>query len=128
MFDKTTKDREVTGRERNIGDAGSGILSIISKEMHIEGNCETNGQLLIEGKISGNVIAQSIDVASSGSVDGDIIAAEKSESDHVFIVSAAVWSPAPSKLLRSKYEVAARYAAESLRTRQSSTGRCTGES
>ena len=90
MFDKTTKDREVTGRERNIGDAGSGILSIISKEMHIEGNCETNGQLLIEGKISGNVIAQSIDVASSGSVDGDIIASEKSESDHVFIVSGLV--------------------------------------
>ena len=37
VFDKTTKDREVTGRERNIGDAGAGILSIISKEMYIEG-------------------------------------------------------------------------------------------
>ena len=46
--------------------------------------------MLIEGKISGNVIAQSIDVTSSGSVDGDIIAAEKSESGHVFIITGVV--------------------------------------
>jgi len=90
VFDNRTKNREVTGRGRKTAETGTSILSVISKEMHIEGNCETNGQLLIEGKISGNVIAQSIDVASSGSVDGDIIAAEPSKSDHVFIISGLV--------------------------------------
>ncbi len=90
MFDKTTKDPKVTERERNTGETGADILSIISKGMHITGNCETDGQLRIEGKISGNVTAHGIELAASGSVDGDIIAAEKAEPAQVFVISGLV--------------------------------------
>ena len=90
MFYKTTEGPEVTRRERNTGEPGASILSFISKEMRIEGNCETNGQLLIEGRISGNVTAHGIELAASGSVDGDVMATEKAKSAQVFIISGLV--------------------------------------
>ena len=90
MFNKTTKDRKVTGRQRNTADAGASILSVISKEMNIEGSCVTDGQLRIEGKISGNVTAHGVELVASGSVDGDVIAAEQGESTRVFIISGLV--------------------------------------
>jgi cytoskeletal protein CcmA (bactofilin family) len=58
--------------------------------MHIEGNCKTDGQLRIDGKISGNVTAQGIELGASGSVKGDVIANEKGKSDQVFIISGLV--------------------------------------
>ncbi len=90
LFDKTTKDREVTARTRNTAEKGASILSVISKDMRMTGNCETDGQLLIEGKISGNVTAQGIELAASGSVDGDLIATGKSTSGQVFIIRGLV--------------------------------------
>ncbi len=90
MFNKTTKDREVIGRERNTAETGAGILSVISKGTRIKGNCQTNGQVLIEGKISGNVTAQGIELTATGSVDGDLIAAGKATSDQVFIICGLV--------------------------------------
>ncbi len=90
MFDNTTKDRKVTGRERNTPEAGGSAFSFISKEMHIEGDCKTDGQLRIDGKISGNVTAQGIELSASGSVKGDVIANEKGKSDRVFIISGLV--------------------------------------
>ncbi len=96
MFEKTTKGREVKGRERNTkgrerNTAETGAnFSVISKDMRMEGNCETDGQLLIEGKILGNVTAQGIELAASGSVDGNVIAAKKTGSDQVFVISGLV--------------------------------------
>jgi cytoskeletal protein CcmA (bactofilin family) len=90
VFDKTTKEREVTGRERNTAETGAKGLSVISKGMHLQGNCETDGQLRIEGKISGNVTAQGIELTASGSVDGDVMAAEKTKSDQTFVISGLV--------------------------------------
>ena len=90
VFDKTTENRQVTGRERNTADTGASILSIISKDMLMKGSCETDGQLLIEGKISGNVTARGVEVAPSGSVEGDVIAAEKAKWDQVFIIAGLV--------------------------------------
>ncbi len=89
VFDKTTKDRK-TGRERNSAEARASILSVIAKEMHIVGNCETDGQLRIDGKISGNVTAHGVELTASGSVDGDVIAAEKAKSPRVFIIHGLV--------------------------------------
>ena len=89
VFDKTTKDRKI-GRERNSAEARASILSVISKEMHIVGNCETDGQLRIDGKISGNVTAHGVELTASGSVDGDVIAAEKAKSPRVFIIHGLV--------------------------------------
>ena len=90
MFDNTTKDRKVTARERSTAETGANILSVISKEMHLKGHCVTDGHLLIEGRISGNVTAHGVELAASGSVDGDIIAAEKAKSDQVFIIRGLV--------------------------------------
>ena len=90
VFDKTTKDRKVTGRERKTPEAGASILSVISKDMQVQGNCDTDGQLRIEGKIIGNVTAQGVEVVASGSVDGDVIAAGKSKSTQVFIITGLV--------------------------------------
>ncbi len=90
MFDKTTKDREVTGRARKTAETGESIFSVISRDMHIDGNCETDGQLRIEGKISGNITAHAVELVASGSVDGDVVAAEEAESDQTFIISGLV--------------------------------------
>ena len=95
----------MTAQERNTAQTGASILSVISKEMHLKGNCETDGHLLIEGKISGNVTAHGVELAASGSVEGDIIAAEKAKSDQVFIirgfVTGAVHAP-QVEVLRGK--------------------------
>lgn len=90
MFDKKTKDREVTGRARNTAETGESIFSVISRDMHIDGNCETDGQLRIEGKISGSITAHAVELVASGSVDGDVVAAEEAKSDQTFIISGLV--------------------------------------
>lgn len=90
MFDKTTRDREVTERKRKTAEIGEITLSFISKEMRIQGSCHTDGQLRIDGKISGNVTAQGVELAVSGSVDGDVIAGDEAKSDQVFIISGRV--------------------------------------
>jgi len=94
VFDKSSKDGKVAGRQRNTqghtGETGTNIVSLISKEMHIQGNCETDGQLRIEGTISGNVTAHGIELTESASVDGDVIAAENARSTQAFVISGEV--------------------------------------
>jgi len=90
VFDKTTKGLEVTARDGNTPEAGEIHLSFIAKEMHIEGNCVTDGQLRIEGTISGNVTAHGIEMTESSSVDGDVIAAENARSTQAFVISGEV--------------------------------------
>ena len=90
MFDKTTKDREVNKREQNTTEFGPRGLSVISKGMHLQGNCQTDGQMRVEGKIQGNVTAQGIELTASGSVEGDVIAAENTKSEQVFIICGLV--------------------------------------
>ena len=90
MLNKTTKGREATRRERNTADTGASVLSIISKDMHVHGSCETDGQLLIEGRISGSVTAHGVELVASGSVDGNVIAAENAKSTQAFIICGLV--------------------------------------
>ena len=90
MFDKTTKDREVTGRSGNPVEKGADVLSVISRGMSVKGDCMTDGQLLIEGKITGNVNAQRLELTAAGSVDGDVIAVAKGKSEQVFVISGLV--------------------------------------
>ena len=90
MFDKTTKGQKVAAGGGNTPETGEIHLSFIAKEMHIEGNCVTDGQLRIEGKISGNVTVHGIELVASGSVDGDVIAAEGTKSDQVFVICGLV--------------------------------------
>ncbi len=46
--------------------------------------------MLIEGTVSGNVTAQGIELAESGSVDGDVIASKDATSAQAFIISGLV--------------------------------------
>ena len=78
------------GQQRNTPETGTSVLSIISKDMHIQGSCQTDGQLLIEGKISGNVTAHGVEMVASGSVDGNVIAAENAKSTQAFIICGMV--------------------------------------
>ena len=51
---------------------------------------ETDGQLRIDGTISGNVTAHGVELAASGSVHGDVIRSRKYRVAQVFIISGLV--------------------------------------
>jgi cytoskeletal protein CcmA (bactofilin family) len=86
----TVLNKKTKGRERNAADTGASGLSIISKDMHIRGSCQTDGQLLIEGRISGTVTAHGVELVASGLVDGNVIAAEDAKSTQAFIICGRV--------------------------------------
>lgn len=71
---KTTEDQPTTTG----GSVGrSGADSIISKQMVIHGDCVVEGRIRIEGTIKGNVKADGLELAESGTVEGDISAASE---------------------------------------------------
>lgn len=72
---KTTEDQPTAPTGRSAG--RSGADSIISKQMVIHGDCVVEGRIRIEGSIKGNVKADGLELAESGSVEGDISAASQ---------------------------------------------------
>lgn len=65
--------------------------SVISKEMRIEGDCIVEGSVRIEGRISGSVKALGLELAESGSVEGDLSAAGAGGKDgRAFVISGRV--------------------------------------
>jgi len=55
-----------SGREPAAGE------SVVGKSLRIRGECEVAGRLLVEGHITGDVRASSVEVAAGGRVDGSI--------------------------------------------------------
>lgn len=55
-----------SGREPAAGE------SVVGKNLRIKGECEVAGRLLVEGHITGDVRAASVEVAAGGRVDGSI--------------------------------------------------------
>lgn len=51
-------------------------MSVISKQMRIRGDCVVEGKIRIEGRIAGNVRAEGLELVESGSVEGDLSAAD----------------------------------------------------
>jgi cytoskeletal protein CcmA (bactofilin family) len=47
--------------------------STIGQGMTVDGNCETDGFLRIEGKVLGNTTANGLEVTESGTVEGDVV-------------------------------------------------------
>lgn len=72
---KTTESEPTAPTGGSVG--RSGADSIISKQMVIHGDCVVEGRIRIEGSIKGNVKADGLELAESGSVEGDISAASK---------------------------------------------------
>ena len=88
MLGKTKKEPD-TRRHRSPSDAG-GDTSVISKDMRIIGDCSTEGRLLIHGSISGDVTARGLELTSTGSVGGSVIAPEGSDGNQFFVIDGAV--------------------------------------
>lgn len=57
---------EQSGREATAGQ------SVVGKNLRIKGECEVAGRLLVEGQITGDVRASSVEIAAGGRVDGGI--------------------------------------------------------
>jgi len=64
-------------------------MSVIGKEMRIDGNCFTTGQLRLEGQVAGDVTAGGIELTGTGAVDGDL-AAPAGDQQARFIVGGRV--------------------------------------
>jgi cytoskeletal protein CcmA (bactofilin family) len=52
--------------------ASSEKPSIVSESIEIRGELNSTGALHVEGKVVGKITAQSVNISSSGSVDGDL--------------------------------------------------------
>jgi cytoskeletal protein CcmA (bactofilin family) len=58
--------------------------------MRISGDCETAGRLRIEGKVTGDVSAGGLEVATSGTVDGDVTAREGADALEAIVIDGRV--------------------------------------
>lgn len=56
----------------NPGGESTAGQSVVGKNLRIKGECEVAGRLLVEGHITGDVRASSVEVAAGGRVDGSI--------------------------------------------------------
>jgi len=59
-------DADPTGTGRN------GQVSVVGKGMRVVGDCESEGEIRVEGAVTGSVRASRIHVTDSGSVAGDL--------------------------------------------------------
>lgn len=91
MLGKKTKDQEwTTPQQARSASASDSSTSVISKEMHIDGNCVVEGRIRIEGRITGNVQAAGLELGESGFVKGDLTATEGAKGGRPFVISGQV--------------------------------------
>lgn len=51
-------------------------VSVVGRSLRIKGECEVPGRLMVEGRITGDVRASHLEVASGGRVDGSVTGAD----------------------------------------------------
>lgn len=61
-----------TSDERRSGGESTPGESVVGRSLRIDGECEVAGRLRVEGRITGDVRAASVEVTESGRVDGSI--------------------------------------------------------
>ena len=78
LFDKKDKntspieeDIKMSEETENLGGNYVGP-SILSQDLHIEGKVKSRGELQVDGKIFGELVAEQITVGSTGTVEGAI--------------------------------------------------------
>jgi len=59
--------------------------STIGKGMTVDGSCQTDGFLRIEGKVLGGVVANGLEVADAGVVEGDVVSSPSAKKAVVVI-------------------------------------------
>lgn len=90
MLGKKTKDQEGSqAASARIGSKAQGPISVISRDMRITGDCIVEGRIRIEGTIVGDVSAAGLELARSGSVQGDLTAAKGAASE-TFVIAGEV--------------------------------------
>lgn len=89
MLGKATKGPEQRSGS-NRPEATDQLVSVISKDMKIVGHCSTKGRLRIHGTVSGNVTARGVELGSTGSVEGDVLAAPGTEGHYRFVIDGSV--------------------------------------
>lgn len=82
--------KEVPAKPAESAGTGARNLSVISSGMRVEGNCTTHGYVRIEGAVVGNVVAAGVELAQSGSVDGDIHLIEGADVGRAFLIGGRV--------------------------------------
>jgi cytoskeletal protein CcmA (bactofilin family) len=75
---------EQSGREVAVGE------SVVGKNLRIKGECEVAGRLLVEGHITGDVRASSVEVAAGGRVDGSITGSDGKSSAGTVLIGGRV--------------------------------------
>lgn len=90
MLGKSSKDqeRESSGRATTV--KGPGGASLISRDLRIVGDCVSDGRLRIEGTVTGDVTAAGLEVAQSGSVEGDVVVRKGGGSGQSIVVDGKV--------------------------------------
>ncbi|MGH7483185.1 MAG: bactofilin family protein [Longimicrobiales bacterium] len=60
-------------KENQLASANEGVISIIGPGMHVDGDCETQGTLRVEGSVKGAVRAgKAVVLGKDGRIDGDV--------------------------------------------------------
>jgi cytoskeletal protein CcmA (bactofilin family) len=72
------------GGQRAVAPVTAG-LSVIAREMTLNGDCETSGRLRIEGHVTGNVRAGALELAAGGAVDGDVTSTEGTDQGGILV-------------------------------------------
>lgn len=69
---KRAKETDETDVEPHSNGRSSGQVSVVGKGMRVVGDCESEGEIRVEGVVTGSVRAPRIQVSDSGSVAGDV--------------------------------------------------------
>lgn len=85
-----SKDRDMDRGVTRSSEGRTGDLSVLTKDVRIVGDVETTGRVRLEGSVTGNVRARSIELAGSGSVEGDVVAMAKDDDKEAFVVDGTV--------------------------------------
>jgi cytoskeletal protein CcmA (bactofilin family) len=84
------RDRDLERPAARTGEVRTGDLSVITKDVRIVGDVETTGRLRLEGAVTGSVRANSIELTSTGSVDGDVTALSREDDKETFVIEGKV--------------------------------------
>jgi cytoskeletal protein CcmA (bactofilin family) len=85
-----SKEREGEREGFRSSEGRSGDLSVITKDVRIVGDVETAGRLRLEGAVTGNVRARSIELAATGSVEGDVVMLDPQNGKETFAIDGTV--------------------------------------
>lgn len=81
MFSKTEQSKPMSSSSSSRG--AKNPPSIVSGDLRIVGNLETEGEIQIDGSVEGNVASRSLTVGEEASVSGEIVAEDVEIHGHV---------------------------------------------